>query len=207
MTQNPKVDNPQESRNATEGPHVGYISRRATHSSRAFTAVVISLLLLAGSVYLLIELTLATLGYQPLLATPEKMLNDIPVIGRRVIYPWLAVGGIAGAILGIIFLIKALAPGSLGRHRMDAKRAAVIVDDQVIASAVSAALRNAAGLGQGQVSTSVDRTHVIATVTPHAGRELDRELLQQTLKETVAQMELLPKVKTKLNLITPEKES
>lgn len=187
--------------NETQGPRNKYMSRRATHSSRAVTAVVVSLLALAATVYLLVELILSMSNRDPLLATPGQMLQDLPIVGERVIFPWLAVGGIVAALIGLIILIKSFAPGTLGRHRVRTPRTAFIVDDSVLAAGVSAAVRQAGNLAPGQVTTSVDKSRVDVTVVPHAGRSVDEDVLRQAMDATVRDLDLYPNVRTRLRIL------
>ncbi|MBV7363185.1 hypothetical protein KRX54_01885 [Actinomycetaceae bacterium TAE3-ERU4] len=193
--------------NSTKGPSASYMSRRATHSSRAISAIFVSLLVLAASVYLTTEVILHLLGRPALLLSPKEYATSLVNLPDLFIYPWLAVGGIVAALIGLILIIKAVFPGSLGRHRIRSERTAFILDDKALASGISASLRQVAGLGPGQVSTSVDRHNVIASVTPHAGRDLDRDLLERTLREEVSKLSLTPSLKTKLVVINSGSDS
>lgn len=187
-----------------KGPRVRYMARRETHSSRAIAAVFLSLLLLAGLIYLGTELVMSLLGYSPLLISPDDMLDNLAYLPERVIYPWLGVGGIVAALLGLWFLCKAVLPGSLNRHQLQSSRSAFVMDDAVLASAVSAEIRQTGNLAEGQVSTSVDRSTVEVEVTPNPGRPVDTEMLRSHLSAYVSDMNLTPTVRTKLNVVRSE---
>ncbi|AOZ73345.1 hypothetical protein BK816_08740 [Boudabousia tangfeifanii] len=170
--------------------YIKYLARRATHSSRAWTAGIVGFVVAVISGYLLVELVMSMLGYGPLLASPLQMLEFVRDLPSRVALPWLALVGLGLFILGLILLIKALAAGSLNRHQVDSDRVTWIIDDRVLAAAVSSHLRQFAGLGQGQVITSVDRKTVTVTVSPHAGRIVDKTALQNELVSFLSSQKL-----------------
>lgn len=184
----------------TNGPYVSYMARRETHSSRALTAVILSVLLLAGLIYLLVEFVLDQLGYDPLLASPSTMLERLAYLPKSVIFPWLAVGGVVASLIGLVLLVKALAPGSLNRHQLDSSRSAIVIDDSVLASAVSARMRQVGNLSEGQVSTAIDRSTVEVFVKPNPGRPVDTEMLSRELNNYISTLHLTPTVRAKLNV-------
>lgn len=184
---------------AASGPHVSYLVRRETHSSRAIAAVVLAVIVTAGCIYLAVEGILQMAGQKPLLATPSEMVHQLVAGPKAVPAAWIAIGVVI-ALLGLIFLVKALAPGALGRHSIPDHRVAYIVDDSVIASALSRAVRLQAGVPAGQVSTSVDRRQIVVTVNPTSGQTLNGAELQDFATAQVKRYKLNPDPTVKVRI-------
>lgn len=184
---------------AAAGPHVNYLVRRETHSSRAIASVVLALLVLVACVYLAVEGILQMSGHRPLLATPSAMFQQLLKGPSALPWAW-GIAGVVIALIGLVFLVKALAPGTLGRHSIPDKRVAYIVDDSVIASALSRAVRQRASVPAGQVSTSVDRRQITVTVHPTSGQSLDAADLQSYASEQVHSYRLSPSPSVKVRI-------
>ncbi|MDU0968886.1 MAG: hypothetical protein E7A62_07660 [Actinomycetaceae bacterium] len=173
------------------GPNVSYLVRRETHSARAVAATLMAVLALIIAVYLALEGILEMCGQKALLARPTAIWDEITALPKDI--PWLAVIiGVAIALVGLVFLIKSIAPGTLGRHQIVDERAAYIVDDSVIASAISRKVREHANLSAGQVHTSVSRKSIDVTAEPTSGLTLDEAELRSFLEQTVSELHLKP---------------
>ena len=81
--------------------------------------------------------------------------------------------GAGMALLGVLLLGTALRAGRLPRHALDSERSAIVVDDDVIAAALSARARRTAGLAPGQVTTTVGHRSVHVRVRPTSGLPAD----------------------------------
>lgn len=189
-----------DSQNLNAGPHVSYMVRRETHSSRAVTSIIVAILLLAGFIYLVIEGILGMLGKKPLLMSWSDMADNIANLPKTIILGALIALAVVLIIIGLILLAKALLPGALGRHSLEDKRVAYIVDDAVIASAVSRVTRREAGLAQGQVSTRVDRKSMTVDVTPTSGIPVDGETIKRALVPEVGRYGLKPDPKIQVHV-------
>jgi hypothetical protein len=151
--------------------------RRETHSSRAGLSIAVALVLLAVFLWLGTESVLALLGLAPLLASPWQLASATVTAAGAVDRGELIAACTAAAVLGLTLLVAALKGGRKGRRAIAADRAAVVVDDQVIAAAVSRQVQRAAKLAPEQVSTTVSRSRVQVMVTPTSGAPLDRDTL------------------------------
>jgi hypothetical protein len=177
------------------------ILRRETHSSRSGAAIVVLVALIILAAYVGLEAVYAALGLHALLFSPldalDSALTAATVQGGLVI----AVG-IVTAIVGLVLIIVGLTPGRRGRHTIDDARVAVVVDDQVIAAALSRSARTAAGLAPGQVSTWVSRRSARLTVTPASGVRADEEAVLAAARGEVAGGAYRPEVTPEVR-ITP----
>jgi hypothetical protein len=175
------------------------ILRRETHSSRSGAAIAVLIVLVLVAAYVGLEAVYAALGMRALLFSPidvlATLLSAASSQGGLVI-----AAGIVAAIAGIILIIVGVTPGRRGRHTIDDSRVAVVVDDQVIAAALSRSARTAAGLAPGQVTTWVARRSARITVTPASGVRADEEAVLAAAKAELAatayQPPVTPEVKT-----------
>jgi len=170
-------------------------ARRERHSSRS-TAVSVALVLVAlGGAYLGTECVLAAVGAQPLLAAPADLVRlaveDEP---RRL--------GIAAvlAVLGIIALVLALTLGGRPRHRVERESVTVIVDDEVLASGLSRAAADSAGVPRQQVRTSVSRNRAAVRVTPVSGRAVAQSAVAQAVASAVTAVGARPVIRSRVQV-------
>ncbi|GAA4190923.1 hypothetical protein GCM10022288_20960 [Gryllotalpicola kribbensis] len=155
------------------------IVRRETHSSRAgaaiTVAVVIMLLAVAAggaAVYAIV--------HPPLWAGIQAGFRELAGFRSTVRYALLAAGIVAG-LLGILLVILAVAPGRRPRRRVDSSRAAVAVDDKVIARTLAKKGAEAAGVSRAQLSVVVARRRAAVHVTPTAGVSIDRSAVEDAV--------------------------
>lgn len=176
-----------------------YMTRRETHSSRAVVTSVTLLLVLAVIIFFVVGTIIRLAGYKPLFGPLEfaRVLSD----SMFTVAPWvLWVCGGGAILVGLFLLWKALAPGWLNRHAMSDSRMAVVVDDAVIASGVSASVRQFCGLAPGQTKTSVSLRKVRVNVTPTSGKPLEHAKVLQHAEGTVASYQLRPTPKVRVEI-------
>jgi hypothetical protein len=110
--------------------------------------------------------------------------------------------GIVTAIVGLILIGLGLTSARRGRHTIDDDRVAVVVDDQVIAAALSRSARTAAGLAPGQVSTWVSKRSARLTITPASGVRADDEAVLAAARDELAATAYKPAITPEVR-ITP----
>lgn len=143
------------------------VLRRETHSSRAGAAITIAvclILLLAaagvGCVFLIAHL--------PTLAALQGVLQQASRLRPAFRYPVLG-GGIVLAVFGVIVLVLGLSPGRKARRRLASERAAVVMDDSVIANAIADQVSSAAGAERSRVKVTVGRRRADVRIVPTSG--------------------------------------
>ncbi|RKR15537.1 DUF6286 domain-containing protein [Arthrobacter oryzae] len=149
--------------------------RRETHSSRAAASALTAGALAAIFLWLALEAVLALLQQSPLLASPDRLGRWLAGVPANTPPAGLVAAGAGLAALGLVLFAAAATPGRRSRHAVHSDRSAVVVDDEVIASAVSLRARLTAGLARGQVSTTVGRRAVRVLVRPTSGIPADRD--------------------------------
>jgi len=166
------------------------VVRRETHSSRAAASILTAALLAAGLLWLAVEAVLALLRESPLLASPGQLGRWLTGLPANTVPAGLVAAGAGLAMLGLFLLGAALLGGRRPRRSLRSGRSAVVVDDAVIAAAVSRRARLAAGLTPGQVTTTVSGRSVRVQVRPTSGVPVDRDAVHGAVDRELHSYEL-----------------
>ncbi|TQS93340.1 hypothetical protein EU811_05725 [Arthrobacter sp. TS-15] len=170
----------------SKDPHIRRLVRRETHSSRAVPSILTASVLLAASLWLSLESVLWLLKDQPLLVSPAQMLRWLEELPGKTVPAGLIAAGIGVALLGLLVLGLGVGRGRRRRRSLESDRAAVVVDDDVIAAAVSGRVRLAAGLAPGQATTTVGGRSVRVQVRPTSGQPLAVDRVREAVDGELA---------------------
>lgn len=152
------------------------LARRLTHRSRSVAASVALALLALAAVAIAIEAALALLGRPALVATPDRLLTWLE---SGTVWGYAA-GGVA-VLLGIVALLLAVLPGRRPRRVIRADELLIVIDDDVLASSLSRAAADGAGVPRDQVRTVLARRRARVRIQPLSGFPVDpAEPLQRT---------------------------
>ncbi len=166
--------------------------RRESFKSRSLAVSIALGVLILGAAYLGTEAVLELIGAAPLLlsisATTAAVLGDDPLV-------WMLPAAAGALLIGIILIVLALTPGSRRRHRLDSDRVALLVDDDVLAGAVSRRAAATARINRDQVSTSVSARAARVTVRPSSGFPVSQAEVQQSADELVTALAPKPPVR------------
>lgn len=164
------------------------VLRRETHSPRSGLAVAAAVVVAAAAVYCLLEMMLAALG-QP------TWLVDLILAARWIAelpgpYPPLLLGtaGVLIALVGLVLLSHGVLPGRRARHVIADPNVAIVVDDEVIASALAKCARMAAGVTGEQVVVVVSARLVEVNVRPTSGIMLSESGIKAAVEAQLATM-------------------
>ncbi|MCZ9882243.1 DUF6286 domain-containing protein [Arthrobacter sp. B2a2-09] len=178
------------------------ILRRETRSSRAGIAGLAAALVIAACIYALLESALRAIGQPPWLIDPQTAAERLTALPGG-ISPLLlgALGGVV-AMVGLIFFLNAVLPGRKSRHLLEDPRAGVVVDDEVIASALARAARAAANVTQEQVMVVVSQRLVVVNVRPTSGVPLHEERILAGVEDELQRMAPSPMPSVRVNVAT-----
>lgn len=143
--------------------------RRETTSGRAVAAVVVALLVMLLCVYALLESTLQAIGQPAWITDPESAARFVAGLPAGINPGILGLLGVVVAIVGLIFVVVALRPGRAGRRVLPSRRIAVVLDDEVLASALARRARAAATVRPEQVTVVLSHREAIVNVRPTSG--------------------------------------
>lgn len=165
--------------------YIRRIARRETRRSRALTSIITASALLLLLLWLSTETVLSVTGNKALLASPAQMLQWLAGLTTATLPAGLVAAGAGLMILGLIFLVLALRAGRRSRHVLASDRAAVVVDDEVIAAALSRSARTASRLAPEQVATTVGRRTVDVVLHPSSGTPADSDAAEAAVRDEI----------------------
>lgn len=176
------------------------VIKRETHSSRArlsvFVAIVVGLIAVLG----LLESILRAMGEPAWLVDPLVLAEHLVALPQGFSQPLLGAIGVVILFFGLVLLINAIAPGRRARHKIPNSRAAVVVDNEVIASALARRARWQAGVTREQVMVMVASKLVQVNIRPTSGIMIDSAAVQQAVEAEIKEMQLSPLPRVVVNV-------
>jgi len=172
------------------------ITRRETHQSRSTASAIVLGLVALCAAYAVIEISLALLGAPALLVSPAAAVATF-----RTDPPWLWWAGIPALVFGGILVVVAVIPTRRARHGVSHHRMAIVIDDSVIASALSAEARRTVNVSKNRVRTTVSRTRGLVTVTPTSGFPISREHAQDGAEDLLANLHPAPTIRARVTVL------
>jgi hypothetical protein len=170
------------------------ILRRETHSPRSVLAITVAVTVIVLCAYIGTEIILAMLNRPALLAAPQDMLTTLGEMGTAPIAPSITIGIIL-MILGLLLIVGALTPGRRARHQLASARAAVVVDNEVIASALARYATHAGNTNPGNAIVTISARRAVVRMTPTSGIAVRRDAVSDAVREQLAAFELEPPVR------------
>lgn len=149
-------------------------ARRMLHRSRSVWISVALIVAIALAILAIVEAVLRALGLPPALVDPRLVHT---VVTQGGLWAWVTAG--AALVLGLVCLWGALAPGSTHRRMIVSDRAPIVIDDGIVAGAISRTVSGAARVAPGQVTTRLGARRAVVDVTTTSGFALDRAALVQ----------------------------
>ncbi|WP_066039645.1 DUF6286 domain-containing protein [Herbiconiux solani] len=175
------------------------IARRETHSPRSLLAIVLAVIVIVALAWVGTEIVIALLGAPALLVAPADMfagtlgLVDAPVA-------IVATAGILVAVIGLVLVIAAVSPGRRARHLLSAERTAIVVDNEVIASALARHASLAGNVDPDNASVSVSHRHAVVHLTPTSGIPVDRAVVTEAVTRQLDSYGLRPPVSARIQI-------
>jgi hypothetical protein len=176
------------------------ILKRETRSSRAGAAGLAAALVIAACIYALLESALRAIGQPPWLIDPQTAAERLTALPGGVSPLLLGALGAVLAMVGLIFFLNAVLPGRKSRHLLADPRAGVVVDDEVIASALAKAARTAANVTQEQVMVVVSQKLVVVNVRPTSGVPLHEQRVLTAVEDELQRMSPSPMPSVRVNV-------
>lgn len=165
------------------------VLRREMHSPRSVLAIAVSVVVIVLCTYLGTEIILSIFIQPALLASPQGMLSSLATLGSTRAGLPIAIGVIL-MIIGLLLVIAALKPGRRARHQLAASRAAVVADDEVIASALARHAAHAANANPDNTVVSVSARQAVIRLTPTSGTPVHRDAVANAVETQLQSFEL-----------------
>ncbi|WEO77426.1 BON domain-containing protein [Cryobacterium sp. SO2] len=165
--------------------------RRETHSPRSVVAIGLASVIIAGCLYSGTELVLELLNRPALLAAPTDVVRYVSQVNDIAPAALLALGIIV-AIAGAALVLVAVLPGRRARREVASDRAAVVVDDEVIAASLERRAAVAGNVAPENIDVTVSRHRATVQITPESGTAPDRFTAEKAIADALAYDSLRP---------------
>jgi hypothetical protein len=178
------------------------ILKRETHSSRGVVSVIAAALMVLVFGYALLETAVRAAGQPPWLVDPLTAAERVVALPAGVRPLLLTATGAVVAMAGLFFFLNAVLPGRRARHLLPDPRAAVVVDDEVIAAALARRARLAANVTKEQVMVIVSRNRVVVNVRPTSGVPLRSDAVLDAVRRELQEMGPSPMPDVQIHVAT-----
>lgn len=212
-----------------QGPDMRRILYRETHSSRAAVATVAAVLIMALAAYGLLEAGVHAIGQPAWLIEPQLAAERIVALPAGIPPLLLGVIGAVLAMAGLVFFLNAVLPGRRARHLLNGRgyglgasgspdsdnglaengpaaeignSPSIVVDDEVIASALARSARLAANVTPEQVMVVVSQRQVMVSVRPTSGVPIEESVILAAVQAELRDMALVPVPEVRVNVST-----
>jgi len=176
------------------------ILRRESTASRSGTVVIAVLVVLVLAAAAVFAAALVFLGQRALGIDPRDLV-DAAARAPRGLDTTIVVGVAAiVAVVGLVFLAQGLLPQRRPRHTMSSDRLAVVVDDEVLASAAARAARSATRLGPDAAVGTVGRRTVDVVLRPAAGVDVPAVAATEAVTEEFRAIDVVPSVTARVRV-------
>lgn len=173
------------------------VLRRESHAARATPAIIVAVLAIIALAWLGTECVLAALGQKALLLSPATMVADIA--GLTSVAAGTVIAIAAGvAVVGLIVLLIGLSSGRLARHTLPNDRAAIVVHNEMIASALVRYASAAAATDPDRAVAGVGRRRAVVRLTPTSGSPIDTGAVRADLADRLQEYALKPKLRARV---------
>ncbi|NYJ19496.1 DUF6286 domain-containing protein [Glaciibacter psychrotolerans] len=157
-------------------------------------AVLLAVVVMIFSAWVATESVLNVLGMRALLVAPRDAAKAIVGIPDQPM-PVLILIGASAVVVGLIIVLAGLLPGRRPRHHLINDRLAMVVDNEVVASALARRAALVAGVDPDNVSVSVSHRHAVVRLTPVSGLPVDEALVNDVIGEELASYGLRPQMR------------
>ncbi|MFB2600237.1 hypothetical protein ACEXQE_20800 [Herbiconiux sp. P17] len=175
------------------------ISRRETHSPRSLLAIVLAVVLIVVFAWIGTEIVIALLGLPALLVAPADMLGSAVGLATAPV-GIVATAGILVAVVGLILVIVAVSPGRRARHVLEGERAATVVDNEVVASALARAASLAGDVDPDNTTVSVSHRRAVVRLIPTSGVPVNRQVVAEAVGRQLDTYGLRPAVRAEVHV-------
>lgn len=159
------------------------VLRRETHAPRTIPAATVA------SIGLLLALALLAAGVWAFIDAAfregvVRRFEDVTASGA----PQGAAFGIGAALalLAVLLLALAVLPGRRARRARTTDRAALLVDDGVIADSIADSVARRTGVDRARVAVTVGRRSVAVRITPTSGLPVDAAAAESAVNDTMS---------------------
>jgi hypothetical protein len=169
---------------------------------RTVAACIVAILVIVVAAYLALEVILHLVDQKPLLVSPGELAqraSQLPQTGS--VTAVVAIASVV-AVVGIILVVLAVAPGRRARHAIRVSAQTIVVDNEVIASALAERVRQELNLPRGAVVVGVGHRAADVTVKSEAGQHIDAGDVKALVTDELAGYDADRSLKIRTRIVT-----
>lgn len=178
------------------------VVRRELSPSRAILSGIAAFIVTVLAIYALLETGLRIANQPAWLIDPQSALDRFAQFPQGTNPLLLSVIGVLLLLVGAVFFGNGVVKSRRARHTLIDPRIAVVVDDEVIASALARRARLTAGVTQEQVVVAVSKRLVVVNVRPTSGVPLDGDAIRLAIEQELQEMRPMPIPQVRINIAT-----
>lgn len=178
------------------------VVRRELSPSRAILSGIAAFIVTVLAIYALLETGLRIANQPAWLIDPQSALDRFAQFPQGTNPLLLSVIGVLLLLMGAVFFGNGVVKSRRARHTLIDPRIAVVVDDEVIASALARRARLTAGVTQEQVVVAVSKRLVVVDVRPTSGVPLDGDAIRLAIEQELQEMRPMPIPQVRINIAT-----
>lgn len=180
------------------------VLRRESHSPRTVAMFVAVILLVLALAYVGLEIVLYLASQPALLLGPGAGLSFLVGLPSGQGSGFAIAGAVVLGLIGLVFLVLAVAPGRLSKQEMQWGDRAVLVDNGVIAASLAQHISDETGIARENVVVGVGHRSIDVTVRPGAGVPLEKADVQTAADAEVDSYHLARRVTTRVRIERPK---
>ncbi len=174
------------------------VARRETHSPRSGAMVVTVAIAIVALIYVGVETVLELASQPAILISPAKSAEWLAALPKQQPAGVVITIAVVIALIGVVLVMAALAPGRLPKHELHAEGRVVLADNGVIAAALAQHLSDQTGIARDRIRVGVSRRVVDVSVTPDAGAIIDEGLMTELVSAEVDSYQLSRPLKIRM---------
>lgn len=175
------------------------LRRRETHSPRSGLAITLAVVLVVVLAWVGTETVLSLLRLPALLIAPGAMARALVTV-TSVPGGYAIASAAVLAVIGVVLVVAALAPARRARHTVHDDRLAVVIDNEVIASALARHASHAAGVDPDNTTVAVSHRRAEVSLIPSSGVPVAKDEVEAAVSRQLAQYQLVPAVSPRINI-------
>ena len=176
------------------------ILRRETHVSRSAAVSVVMVVVVLAAIVVVVGAAVVLLDQRIAGFDPRSVFDAARTAPRAVVAAIAIPAGAVVALIGLCLVLQGVLPSRRPRHTMSSARLAIVVDDEVIASAAARAARSVTRLGPDAVVGTVGKRSVDVVLRPAAGVDVPVVAAGDAVEAELAAIDAVPALEPRIRV-------
>lgn len=176
------------------------ILRRETRVSRSAAVSTVMVFVVLAAAVVVTAATLVLIDQRLGGVDPRTFVDAVLAAPDRLDRTLVVIGGVVVAVVGLLVLVQGVLPQRRPRHTMPSARLAIVIDDEVIASATARAARSVTRLGTDAAVGTVGRRTADVVLRPAAGVDVPVVAVTDAVEAELAAIDAVPSVSARIRV-------